>query len=222
MTFADALSIFDLTEVPAPRDLKRRYRALMKRHHSDVGGSDAAAGEINHAFDILSGKCPADGASGKPTLEYERYFVEIHQCQVHRRFSKATFLLRDRMLHCVAHEKVEGTVDAAMHRMTADIPDNFVKSYAKGTRSCPYCGRTSLFHCFCGTLHCHERARNKDGTTCPSCGHHSSPSSWVDTSPADQKRSLSERSGAELAQIVTPRLGYRSKRAPMVIRARRG
>ena len=51
----EALQVLGLKRNFTPSELKRRYRELMRRYHSDAGGSDFLAKQINVARDALAG-----------------------------------------------------------------------------------------------------------------------------------------------------------------------
>ena len=51
----EALQVLGLTRDPTRSQLKARYRELMRRFHSDVGGCDFRAKRINAARDALAG-----------------------------------------------------------------------------------------------------------------------------------------------------------------------
>ena len=57
----EALALFDLTPPFDLADLKRRYKALVKRHHPDANGGSRESEEllkhINHAYNYLQREC---------------------------------------------------------------------------------------------------------------------------------------------------------------------
>ena len=57
----EALALFDLTPPFDLADLKRRYKALVKRHHPDANGGSRESEEllkhINHAYNYLKTEC---------------------------------------------------------------------------------------------------------------------------------------------------------------------
>ncbi|MFI5838580.1 DnaJ domain-containing protein [Catenuloplanes sp. NPDC051500] len=61
----DAYALLGLTERADAQEIKRAWRALSRRHHADVGGSDNIQSLLNVAYDTLSDRLLRD--------EYDRY-----------------------------------------------------------------------------------------------------------------------------------------------------